>query len=110
MEINEATRAFSALAQDSRLAAFRRLVQAGPEGLPSGDLARELGVPANTLSTHLSILANAGLVSSRREGRNVFYQADFQGVRRMLDYLLEDCCQGAPEVCGPLLDRLQSPS
>lgn len=106
MEIKDAVTSLSALAQESRLEAFRLLVRAGPDGLASGEIARALDLPANTVSTHLAILTRAGLVASHREGRNVFYQADLDGVRVLIDYLLADCCQGDPELCGSLLDRL----
>ncbi len=106
MEMNNAVTSLSALAQESRLEAFRLLVRAGPEGLPSGDVARALNVPANTVSTHLSILTRAGLVSSRRDGRHVIYQANLGGIRKLIDYLLADCCQGDPELCGSLLEQL----
>lgn len=79
---------------------------AGPEGLPAGAIARALEVPHNTMSTHLSVLAHAGLVRSRRDGRSVIYAIDFDGLRGLLTYLLEDCCGGRPEVCVPALDRL----
>ncbi len=86
--------------------AFRLLVRAGLEGLPAGDIARALSVPHNTLSSHLSILVNAGLVASQREGRSIIYSVNFQGMRKLLAYLVEDCCQGSPEVCAPALDSL----
>ena len=104
MESDDAVEAFSALAQDTRLSAFRLLVAAGPGGMAAGDVARHLGVPANTLSAHLAVLARAGLVASRRESRSVIYAAEMGGVRALLDFLLRDCCQGRPEVCIPLLD------
>jgi ArsR family transcriptional regulator, arsenate/arsenite/antimonite-responsive transcriptional repressor len=103
MDANTATRAFGALAQDSRLEAFRLLVRAGEEGLPAGEIARALSIPHNTLSSHLSILANAGLVTSRRDGRSIIYRIDFDGTRALLAFLMEDCCQGRPDICAPLL-------
>lgn len=106
MELTRATDALSALAQQSRLAAFRLLVQAGPEGLPAGEIAQALKIPHNTLSTHLAILNRAGLLQSRREGRSIFYSVDFDGMRAVLGFLLQDCCQGAPEVCSPFLDAV----
>lgn len=104
MDNTAAIGAFSALAQDTRLAVFRLLVEAGPEGIPAGDLARLVQVPHNTLSSHLGILARAGLVLPRREGRSVFYAADFAGMRALVAYLVQDCCKGRPEICGPLAD------
>lgn len=106
MDMNAAIKALGALAQESRLAAFRLLVRAGDEGLPAGEIARALGIPHNTLSTHLATLAHGGLVSSRREGRSVIYSVDFDGTRSLLAFLLEDCCRGAPEVCNPALDSV----
>jgi DNA-binding transcriptional ArsR family regulator len=104
MESPTAVEALSALASPSRLAAFRLLVKAGPAGLAAGDLARGVGVPPSTLSSHLTLLGHAGLVSSRREGRSIIYAADYDGMRALLGFLIEDCCAGAPEICAPLAD------
>ena len=106
MQTAEATDALAALAQENRLSAFRLLVRAGSAGLAAGDIAQTLAIPHNTLSTHLAILSRAGLIRSRREGRNIIYSADFEGTRALLSFLLEDCCQGAPEVCNTALDTL----
>lgn len=103
MDINESLNALTALAQESRLAVFRLLVCGGEEGVPAGEIARSLGVPQNTMSTHLAILANAGLVVSRKDGRSVYYRANLNALRKLLAFLMEDCCQGRPEVCEPLL-------
>jgi DNA-binding transcriptional ArsR family regulator len=108
MDSKRATDALAALAQESRLATFRLLIRAGTAGLPAGDIAQTLGIPHNTLSTHLAILSRAGLLRSRREGRSVIYSVDFDGTRALLGFLLEDCCQGAPEVCRPALDAVLS--
>lgn len=102
MEFNDAIERLGALAQKSRLEVFRLLVRAGDHGLPAGDIARTLDVPANTMSTHLAILAQAGLITSRREGRWIIYAVQFDGVRDLLAYLMEDCCRGRPEICAPL--------
>lgn len=102
MESSEAVQRLSALAQDSRLLAFRTLVQAGAAGLPAGELARAVGVAPNTLSAQLTILANAGLVRSRRDGRSIIYSADYAATSELLLFLMEDCCAGRPEVCAPL--------
>lgn len=104
MDNTSAVRAFGALAQESRLAAFRLLVQAGDAGLPAGDIARALEIPHNTLSTHLSILSQAGMVRSRRAGRSIIYAVDFDGTRSLLAFLLEDCCNGRPELCSPAIE------
>ncbi len=108
MESELALKRLSALAQDSRLAVFRQLIKAGQEGLAAGDLARSLDIPANTLSAQLTVLANAGLVRSRRDGRSIIYSADYEGMSGLLLYLMEDCCQGRPEVCAPLAALAQS--
>ncbi|WP_405226128.1 ArsR/SmtB family transcription factor [Lentisalinibacter sediminis] len=106
MEITAATRSLAALAQDSRLSTFRLLVRAGGEGMPAGAIAQALDIPHNTLSTHLATLTNAGLIRPRREGRSIIYSVNFDGTRALLGFLLEDCCQGAPEVCTPVLDSV----
>ncbi len=103
MDALTAVEAFGALAQPTRLAVFRLLVEAGAEGLPAGDIARRLDVPHNTLSTHLGLLTRAGLATSRRAGRSVIYNFDQEGLRALIAFLLEDCCHGRPELCAPLL-------
>lgn len=102
----DAIAALSALAQETRLAAFRLLVQAGEAGVPAGQLARALGVPANTLSTNLAILTRAGLATSRREGRSILYAADYGGMSALIGFLMRDCCQGLPEICAPAASLL----
>lgn len=104
MDVTIAARTFGALSQKSRLEAFRLLVRRGSDGMSAGDIARSLGIPHNTMSSHLTILVNAGLLASRRESRSVIYSIDFEGTRALLGFLMEDCCQGRPEVCAPLLD------
>ena len=104
METEAAVETLSALAQETRLRVFRLLVEHGPEGLPAGAVARHCGVPANTMSVHLGILARAGLVSARRDSRQVFYAADIPGLRGLIGFLLQDCCRGRPDLCEPLLD------
>jgi ArsR family transcriptional regulator len=102
MDSSHALKRLSALAQDARLKVFRLLVRAGPSGVAAGDIARGVGVPANTLSAQMLILANAGLVRSRREGRSIIYTADFDSMSALLLFLMEDCCEGRPEICAPL--------
>jgi DNA-binding transcriptional ArsR family regulator len=102
MEIKTAVAALSALAHEGRLAVFRMLVQAGAGGIAAGEIARRLDVPANSLSANLAVLSHAGLISSRRDGRSIIYTADYSGMARLLGFLMEDCCQGAPEICAPL--------
>jgi DNA-binding transcriptional ArsR family regulator len=108
MESKSAVRALGALAQDTRLALFRLLVQAGPAGLAAGDIAERLNVPAPTLSFHLSQLSQAGLVLSVRQGRSILYSADFEAMQALVDFLTQSCCGGRPELCAPA--RAQRPS
>jgi ArsR family transcriptional regulator len=102
MELSNAVKRLSALAQDNRLAVFRLLVKAGHDGVPAGEIARSLRITPNTLSAQLNILSNAGLVASRRDGRSIIYTADFDAMGALLVYLTEDCCGGRPEICAPL--------
>lgn len=104
MEPENAVSALGALAHPGRLEVFRLLVQAGTEGMAAGEIARATGSLANTLSTNLGILAAAGLVSSRREGRSIIYTAGYDRMRDLLAFLMEDCCAGKPEICAPLAD------
>ncbi len=106
MEIIDAVQALSALAQDSRLRVFRLLVGQGADGMAAGDIARALDIPASTLSAHLSILVNAGLIRSTRQSRSIVYALDVEAARSLLGFLLEDCCRGRPELCSPLLDTI----
>lgn len=100
--MKSAVTTLSALAHEGRLAVFRLLVQAGPSGLAAGEIARRLEVLPNTLSAGLSALSHAGLVTARREGRSIIYAADYEGMRGLLAFLMEDCCGGSPEICVPL--------
>jgi len=102
MEIKNAVTALSALAQETRLAAYRVLVRAGEEGLPAGEIAAQLGVPPATLSFHLKELAHAGLVTHRNEGRFVIYAADYGVMTGLIGFLSEECCAGRPELCLPV--------
>ena len=94
--------ALSALAHETRLAVFRMLVMAGPDGMIAGAIAEHQGVPPSTMSHHLATLERAGLVQSERESRLIHYRADYPGMRRLLTFLMQDCCQGAPEMCSDL--------
>jgi ArsR family transcriptional regulator, arsenate/arsenite/antimonite-responsive transcriptional repressor len=94
MDTRDAVAALAALAQETRLAAFRLLVQAGDGGMAAGEIAQALDVPAPTLSFHLKELANAGLVSSRQEGRNVIYRTAYAAMDELIAYLTDNCCQG----------------
>ena len=106
MEMIDAVRTFSALGQETRLAVFRMLVQAGPEGLAAGEIAERLSVLPNTLSANLTVLSHCGLVTSRRYGRSIRYAVDFEAVRGLLASLLEDCCGGRKELCQPLIAEI----
>jgi DNA-binding transcriptional ArsR family regulator len=101
MEKSDAVAALAALAQDNRLDVFRLLVEAGPDGLPAGQVATQLDLPPNTLTFHLDRLRAAGLVTVRREGRSMIYAARFETMNALLGYLTENCCGGAPEPCAP---------
>lgn len=102
MEETSAIEAFSALAHPGRLAVFRLLVRAGPDGIAAGEIARAMDTPANTMSAQLAILARTGLIRSRRDSRSVIYSADFTRITALIGYLMEDCCQGRPEICAPI--------
>ena len=99
MEMNKAVNCLAALAQETRLAVFRLLVEAGPEGLCAGDIGARLGVPAATLSFHLAQLANASLVDARQQSRFIFYSANFEAMNGIVGFLTENCCGGRP--CPP---------
>jgi ArsR family transcriptional regulator len=101
MESTTAIESLGALAQETRLAVFRLLVKAGAPGMTAGAIARALEVAPSTLSSHLGILERAGLLQSWRVQRQIFYAADYGGVRALLAFLTEDCCQGRPEICAP---------
>lgn len=109
MEQKQAIAALGALAQESRLTVFRLLVRSGPDGLAAGDIAERLGVQPATLSFHLSQLSHARLATSRREGRSVIYSADLSAMKDLMGFLLHDCCDGHPELCGLLGDAAPSP-
>jgi len=104
METTQAVQALSGLAQNTRLAIFRLLVQAGPVGMPAGAIGEKLELPPATLSFHLAGLTKAGLARSRQEGRFVIYSADFESMNALVAYLTENCCGGAscaPAACQP---------
>src|SRR5438105_7509759 len=105
MEQIDAVTALAALAQDNRLAVFRALVQAGPEGLPAGQVATALDLAPNTLTFHFDRLRSAGLVTVRRAGRSMIYAARFEAMNGLLGFLTENCCQGAAAKCAPAVCR-----
>ena len=106
MEIKTALSSFSALSQQTRLDVFRLLIKAGADGLLAGEWGEQLDVRQNTMSANLSVLLNAGLVRNERQGRTIRYFADFDAVRGLLVFLMEDCCGGRPELCQPIIDEL----
>jgi ArsR family transcriptional regulator len=106
MESENAILALAALAQPTRLDVFRLLVKHAPEGLAAGDIAKALAVPQNTMSSHLSILSRAGLVSAQRFSRSIVYRADLTRFQAVVLFMLKDCCDGRPEICAPLIEDL----
>jgi DNA-binding transcriptional ArsR family regulator len=96
METKNAISALAALAQESRLATFRLLVQAGPSGMAASKIAETLGIPASSLSFHLKELTHANLISPRQEGRFIIYVAQFDTMNGLLAYLTANCCDGNP--------------
>ena len=98
--------ALAALAQSTRLEAFRLLVRHEPDGLAAGELARRLAVPQNTMSAHLSVLSRAGLISAKRFSRSIVYRAELSQLRAVMLFMLRDCCDGRPEICAPLIEDL----
>jgi ArsR family transcriptional regulator len=101
MEKEAALAALAALAQESRLDIYRRLVQAGPEGMPAGHIGEQLGLPSATLAFHLKELRNAGLVTFTRNGRSLIYAAEYPTMHALLFYLTENCCGGPADQCLP---------
>jgi ArsR family transcriptional regulator, arsenate/arsenite/antimonite-responsive transcriptional repressor len=99
MSAPHALAAFAALGQPTRLAIFQFLMSAEPNGLAAGALADKVGCPHNTLSSHLSILARSGLVRGARDGRLIIYRANVDTIRTLVSFLVDDCCDGHPELC-----------
>lgn len=99
METKQAIAALAAIAQESRLAVFRLLVQAGPEGMIASKISEQLGIPPSSLSFHLKELSHAGMVNVRQDGRFMIYSANFDTMNSLLGFLTENCCGGAP--CAP---------
>ena len=106
MDNDSALLALAALAHPTRLDAFRRLVQHEPEGLSTGQLVEQSGLTQSTFSTHLAVLAKAGLVHSEKRGRHFIQRADIDALRGLMLFLAKDCCQGRAELCEPLLAEL----
>jgi len=105
MKLSKATAGLAALAQQDRLAIYRLLVKAGPDGMTPGLIAQSLKLPAPTLSFHLAKLAAAGLVWSRRNGRHVVYAPDLAVMNALVAFLTEECCSGNPDLCRPVSRR-----
>ena len=99
MEIKDAVTSLAALAQESRLAIYRLLVQAGPAGMAVGSIGENLGIPAATLSFHLKELTRAELITARQDGRFIYYSANFPQMAALLGYLTDNCCRGMPQEC-----------
>jgi ArsR family transcriptional regulator len=106
MEMDAALACLGALSQATRLEAFRLLVRHGPDGLPAGEIARQLDVPQNTLSTHLAVLSRAGLLRPARLSRSIVYRADLDRLREMMLFLAKECCEGRADLCAPLIADL----
>ena len=106
MESSHALTAFAALSQQTRLDAFRLLIEAGSEGMIAGDIAARLDVRPNTLSANLSVLTQAGLATATREGRQIRYRAEMAGLKGVLTFLMQDCCHGNPALCQPVIDEV----
>jgi DNA-binding transcriptional ArsR family regulator len=99
METKSAVTALTALAQETRLSVFRLLVEMGPGGMPAGEVGSKLEVPPATLSFHLKELSHAGLVTSRQDGRFVYYAANYEHMAALMSYLTRNCCRGMPQEC-----------
>ena len=96
----QAISALAALAQPTRLAIFKLLIKHEPVGITAGVIAETVGAPHNTLSSHLAILVRAGLLRATREGRTIIYRSDVDGMQSLLQFLVNDCCDGHPELCN----------
>ena len=106
MDAELAMAGLGALSQVTRMDTFRLLVRHEPDGLPAGEVARQLDVQQNTMSAHLAILARARLVHSERQSRSIIYRADLNHLRALMLFLVKDCCEGRAELCHPLADAL----
>ena len=106
MDDTQIIESLAALAQPTRLAAFRLVMEHEPHGLPAGEIARHLDVPQNTMSSHLAQLTRAGLLTAERQGRTILYRAGIDQMRSVMLYLVNDCCGGRPELCAPLIAEI----
>ena len=109
MNTKRAIPALAALAQETRLAIFRLLVQRGPEGLAAGDIAERLSLPASSLSFHLAQLSHAGMIAQRRQSRSLIYSVDFAAMNDLMGFLTENCCGGNADLCAPVCKPGASP-
>ena len=108
MDETQALDALGALSQGTRLRIVRLLVTAGPDGMPAGAIGEAMGATSSRLSFHLTHLEAAGLVQSRRDGRSIRYSALYDALSRLIAFLMQDCCQGRPEVCTPAVAALSA--
>ncbi|MFA7307952.1 MAG: metalloregulator ArsR/SmtB family transcription factor [Hyphomicrobium sp.] len=108
MKDKAAVEMLGALAHEHRIKIFRLLVKAGPSGVPSSDIADAVGISPTGASFHLKELDRAGLLVSTRQGRFIRYAVQFEGMRQLLTYLTEDCCQGQPELCGSTFKKTKA--
>lgn len=102
MNNQKAVSILNALAQETRFAVFRLLMKCGDSEMAAGVIAKKLGVADNSLSSHLNILSNAGLVTARRDGRFLYYSISINLTKDFIGYLINDCCDGQPEICDLL--------
>ncbi len=100
ISLPHALAALAALGQPTRLEIFRLLMRREPNGAPAGAIAEAIGCPHNTLSTHLSVLARSGLIRGARDGRSIIYRAEVEMMRSLIAFLVNDCCDQHPELCG----------
>jgi ArsR family transcriptional regulator, arsenate/arsenite/antimonite-responsive transcriptional repressor len=108
MELKSAVITLAALAQETRLSIFRLLVEAGPEGVPAGRIGEALDVPPATLSFHLKELSHAGLITSRQDGRFIYYSANYEHMAALMSYLTQNCCHGMPDECLSVMETALS--
>ena len=106
MDIKLATPTFAALAHETRLSVFKLLVEAGSGGLSAGDIGEQLDVVQNTMSSHLSILNQCGLITKERAGRSLIYRANYETMSTLITFILQDCCKGSTEVTKPIVDAI----
>jgi DNA-binding transcriptional ArsR family regulator len=111
MDESQALLSFAALAGETRLRIVRRLVRAGPQGMPAGEIAEAMDVSPSNMSFHLKELERAGLLGARREARSIIYAANYKSLRGLIQFLMKDCCAGHPEICTPsIADAGKSPA